>query len=60
MILKYKTNNSSEIITLDTINMSVLSKLAFITKVFNFDIIILDNSGKPDDELRLEILNGKF
>lgn len=40
--------------------MSVLSKLAFITKVFNFDIIILDNSGKPDDELRLEILNGKF
>lgn len=60
MILKYKTNNSSVIITKDSNTMSVFDKLEFIKKVFNFDIIILDNDGKSDDVVRLSVINGKF
>ena len=60
MILRYKTNNSSEVMIKDSDTMTVFDKLVFIGKVFNFDIIVLDNSGKSDNELRLEILKGKF
>ncbi len=60
MILRYKTNNSSEVMIKDSDTMTVFDKLVFIGKVFNFDIIILDSDNKSDDALRLEILNGKF
>ncbi len=60
MIIRYKTNNSSEVMIKDSDTMTVFDKLVFIGKVFNFDIIILDSDNKSDDALRLEILNGKF
>lgn len=60
MILRYKTNNSSEVMIKDSDTMTVFDKLVFIGKVFNFDIIVLDSDNKSDDALRLEILNGKF
>lgn len=60
MILRYKTNNSSEVMIKDSDTMTVFDKLVFIGKVFNFDIIILDNDGKSDDVVRLSVINGKF
>lgn len=60
MIIKYKTNSNHSIQTIDTNEMSVLDKIDFIKKVYNFDIVILNDSGNLDNQKRINILNGIF
>lgn len=60
MILKYKTNSNHSIQTIDTDEMSILDKIDFIKKVYNFDIVVLNDNGDLDNQKRINILNGIF
>lgn len=60
MIIKYKLKNENDLLTVNSDEMTLIEKAAFMNKVFNFDYIVVDESGNMSDEIRLLILKGKF
>ena len=60
MIIKYKLKNENDLLSVNSDEMTLIEKAAFMNKVFNFDYIVVDESGNMSDEIRLLILKGKF